>query len=247
MKCGLICARSARTSARASRARDGSSSASSSWVATQRAVSSAACTRPGAGLGRGRPPPACRRSGRPPPSAPPPPRGPGTPRRRQSSCSGRTTTGRPDSSGSAAAASSCSAWWSPRPSQASMRRVSVIATAGRAEQGAQVPGRLAGGRLGQPEPQRRRGQAGGVQRLEGDPLRGRGDPAPRPDPGHRPHRRHADQQQRGDQPRRTHSRMVTARTPVRATAARHRHASVTSRSTSSAQPQDSVTPEPPWP
>jgi hypothetical protein len=49
MKCGLICARNARTSARASRSRELSSSARSSCAATQRPVSLAAWTRPGAG------------------------------------------------------------------------------------------------------------------------------------------------------------------------------------------------------
>ena len=46
MKCGLICARSARTSASISRVRDASSSASSSCPDTQRATSSAARTSP---------------------------------------------------------------------------------------------------------------------------------------------------------------------------------------------------------
>ncbi len=45
MKCGLICARSARTSARISRWRDSSSSASSSWPETQLATSSVARSR----------------------------------------------------------------------------------------------------------------------------------------------------------------------------------------------------------
>ena len=49
MKCGLICARNARISARASRSRDESSSASASWLPAQRAVSRVACTSPGAG------------------------------------------------------------------------------------------------------------------------------------------------------------------------------------------------------
>ena len=46
MKCGLIWARRARTSASMSRVRDASSSASSSWPDTQRATSFVARTRP---------------------------------------------------------------------------------------------------------------------------------------------------------------------------------------------------------
>ena len=46
MKCGLICARSARTSARIRRCRDASSSASSSWPETQLATSSVARSKP---------------------------------------------------------------------------------------------------------------------------------------------------------------------------------------------------------
>ena len=46
MKCGLICARSARTSASISRVRERSSSASSSWPLTHDATSSAARTSP---------------------------------------------------------------------------------------------------------------------------------------------------------------------------------------------------------
>ena len=47
MKWGEIWARRARTSASASRARDTSSSASSTWVETHRATSAAARIRPG--------------------------------------------------------------------------------------------------------------------------------------------------------------------------------------------------------
>ncbi len=46
MKCGLICARRARTSASISLLRDASSSASSSWEDTQPATSSVARTSP---------------------------------------------------------------------------------------------------------------------------------------------------------------------------------------------------------
>ena len=51
MKCGLICARSARTSASISSVRLASSSASSSWPETHCAVSSAARARPPVGYG----------------------------------------------------------------------------------------------------------------------------------------------------------------------------------------------------
>ena len=51
MKCGLICARSARTSASISRVREASSSASSSWPETHCATSSAARARPAVGYG----------------------------------------------------------------------------------------------------------------------------------------------------------------------------------------------------
>ena len=51
MKCGLIWARSARTSASISRVRDASSSASSSWPETQRATSSVARARPAEAAG----------------------------------------------------------------------------------------------------------------------------------------------------------------------------------------------------
>ena len=125
MKCGEICARSARTSASTNRRRDASSSARSSWPDTQAATSSVARTSPAVGYGV-------------PTTTCPTTSSSTTSGLRMTCCTGQLTRWHPSSDWPAilvdsvvwASAATWSSWWPPRPSQASTRSVSVNATAG---------------------------------------------------------------------------------------------------------------------
>ena len=164
MKCGLICARSARTSASISRVREASSSASSSWPETHGATSSAARARPAVGCGREdleRADDALlddqRADDRRPDLA--------AAARRRAGRRGRTSgCGRARPSPTARPAHCSAWWWPPRPSQASRPAVSVSASGRAAEQVAQVPDAALGAARGQALAQRGRGQRGVVQR-----------------------------------------------------------------------------------
>ena len=128
MKWGEIWARSARTSASASRARDTSSSASSTWVETQRATSLVARMRPG------------RVSDPKAPSVPttssPTTTGTITAERMaqygslQLRSAAVMTLARPVATTPAASAAAWGPWWSATPSQARRSVSSVRATAG---------------------------------------------------------------------------------------------------------------------
>ena len=183
MKCGLIWARSARTSASIARVRGRPSSASSSWLETQRATSSVARTRPAAAAGRRRR--GCRRRAR---------RRRAGPRTRGADRAVRVVAGHLGGVQHQGAAVRERPRWAcraglragggrPRRPRPACDAVSVQRDGRRAEQRAQVAGRAGGAVGGQPLAQGGCGQRGGVQGVGTSPgrpaTRGRGDDAGR--------------------------------------------------------------------
>ena len=271
MKCGLICARSARTSARASRARDGSSSASSSWVDTQRAVSRVACTSPGAGRAvevSATSAPTTRSSAASGTTTAP--RTGQSDGRRAAPRAGRRSGARSPAGRRARERHSRSAWWSPAPSQTSGRSASVIASAGEPSSVRRCRDDLPAGRPVSPA------RSGGAAReavCRVSNVARSADVAKRRRDRTRPtaqtdstttsssattsHAVRTPEWSRSAQPTAMDGQHSTPRrdeafSPADMTsdeiAAGQRHAGgVTSPTTSSAQPQDSVTPEPPCP
>ena len=184
MKCGEIWARRARTSASISRVREASSSASSSWPETHCATSSAARTSPAVGYGGEHLQGADERAPRPPAGRPMACRTgqPGSAHGQLAAVGppGSCPTRRP---ARASAGGLRARGGSPAPSQASRSdRVGERHRRG-PQQAAQVLDAALGAGRGQPCPQRRRGQARGVQGAEGGAVGLGAEVGPAPEAG----------------------------------------------------------------